>query len=109
MRVARGEQVGERAVELGDLRLEVVDLGCESRVVGGEFARRLEVLAGLLQSVVGRHHGGEFGEPLAHPTRCRRIVVQRRVGQLLLQTRVFGQDVVDGRRLGLPRHECAPL
>src|SRR5690606_32536356 len=74
-------------------------LGGEGGIVGGQLPGRVQVVPGGLQFAVGGHDRRQFGESLADPAGGRRIVVQRRIGQLGLQSRVLGQDVVDRGRL----------
>lgn len=102
MRVAGGQKVGEGLVEFQDLCLEFGYLGGKAGVVGGEFARGIQIVLRRLEPGVRRHDRRELGESLARLAGRGSVVVQGRVRQLLLQAGMFGQDVVDGRRWVVP-------
>src|SRR5690606_9857512 len=102
--VAREEVQAELLVELLALRLQLLDLGGEGGVVGGQFARGLDVVAGLLPGAVRGDDRGEFGVTLVQPARVGLVGVDRRVGELLLQGGVLGDEFLDGlEHLGLLR------
>src|SRR5690606_16014143 len=102
--VARDEEQAERLGELLALLLQLLDLGGEVGVVGGQFARGLDVVAGLLAGAVRGDDRGEFGVTLVQPARVGLVGVDRRVGELLLQGGVLGDEFLDGlEHLGLLR------
>lgn len=106
VRVARGQHVGQLGVQLGHPGFQVGDLGGERIVVGGQFARGLEVLSGGHQLAVGADDRGEPGEPPPGLAGLVGIAVQVGVGQPAFQVGVFGQQHVDG--LNRLRHLTPP-
>ena len=100
MGIAWRQQVGEGGVEIGGGLLQLGYLGRKRRVVRREFACRLQIVLCCLEFGVRGHDRRELGEALAHAARGSGVIVQGRVGELRLQARMLGENVVDRGRLG---------
>ena len=82
-----------RPVELLDPRARApVGLGGEGRVLAGELAGGGEVAAGLVERAGGLDQRGELGVAPAQPPGAGLVGVHRRVGELLLQGGVLGEQ-----------------
>ena len=79
------------------MRVELGDLGGERVVVGGQFARGLEVAAGGFELAVGGDDGRELREPAAGLAGGAGVGVQFGIGQLTLEVGVLGEHRVDRR------------
>ena len=93
--VARDEQQPQLLGELLALLLQLLDLGGEVGVVGGELARGLDVVAGLLPGAVRGDDRGQLGVALVELARVGLVGVDRRVGELLLQVGVLAEQFLD--------------
>lgn len=98
-RVARHQQQAQFLGQLLALLLQLLDLGGEVGVVGGQLARGFDVVAGLLPGAVRGDDRGQLGVALVQLARVRLIGVDRRVGELLLQIGVLGDEFLDGSNI----------
>jgi hypothetical protein len=98
-----GQQLLAQPVgELPDPRLEPGRLRSERGVLLGELPRRREVAACLVQRADGLDQRGQLRVAAAEPPRAGLVGVHRRVGELLLQRGVLGEQGAQpvGRGLG---------
>ena len=97
VRVARGEQVGELVFSSSlDRGFELGDLGGEGRIVGGQFAGGVQIVAGGLELAVGRMIGASSANRLPTLRASAGSLCSAGSDSWRLQAGVFGQDVVDG-------------
>ncbi len=93
--VARDQQQPQVLGEFVAPLLQRLDLGVEVRVVGGQLAGGLDVLAGLPPGAVGGGDRGQLGVALGEPARLALVRVDRRIRQPLLENRVLAQELLD--------------
>jgi len=93
--VARDEQEAQLLGQFLALLLQILDLGGEVGVVGGQFTRCLDVVAGLLPGAVGGDDRGQLRIALVELARVRLVGVDRRIGELLLQVGLLTDQFID--------------
>ena len=90
--ITRDEQAAQSVLGGGERGLQGGDLVGERRVLRGELARGLDVVARGHPGVVGSDRGAECGIALVQLTALVRVGGDRRVGHLRLERGVLGDQ-----------------